>query len=55
MVTKRRPGLLFSYILGILVLKQALAEITELAQDKKCWRGLTSHTEKAAEGSQTKN
>ena len=26
-----------------------LAEITELAQDRKCWRGLTSRIEKAAE------
>ena len=32
-----------------------LAEITELAQDRKCWRGLTSRIEKAAEVSQTKN
>ena len=32
-----------------------LAEITELAQDMKCWRGLTSQIEKAAEVSQTKN
>ena len=32
-----------------------LAEITELAQDRKCWRGLTSLIDKAAEVSQTKN
>ena len=32
-----------------------LAEITELAHDRKCWRGLTSRIEKAAEVSQTKN
>ena len=32
-----------------------LAEITELAQDRKCWRGLTSRIEKAAKVSQTKN
>ena len=32
-----------------------LAEITELAQDRKRWRGLTSRIEKAAEVSQTKN
>ena len=32
-----------------------LAEITELAQDRKCWRGLTSRIEKSAEVSQTKN
>ena len=32
-----------------------LAEITELAQDRKCWRGLTSRIEKAVEGSQTEN
>ena len=32
-----------------------LAEITELAQDRKSWRGLTSQIEKAAEVSQTKN
>ena len=32
-----------------------LTEITELAQDNKCWRGLTSQIEKAAEVSQTKN
>ena len=32
-----------------------LAEITEPAQDRKCWRGLTSRIEKAAEVSQTKN
>ena len=31
-----------------------LAEITELAQDGKCWRGLTSRIEKSAEVSQTK-
>ena len=30
-----------------------LAEITELAQDRNCWRGSTSRTEKAAEVSQT--
>ena len=32
-----------------------LAEIIELGQDRKCWRGLTSRIEKAAEESQTKN
>ena len=32
-----------------------LAEITELAQDRKCWRGLTSQVEKAAEVLQIKN
>ena len=32
-----------------------LAEITELAQDRKCWRELTSRIEKAAEVPQTKN
>ena len=33
-----------------------LAKITELAQDRKCWRGLTSQIEKAAaEVSQTKS
>ena len=33
-----------------------LTEITELAQDRwRCWRELTSQTEKAAEESQTKN
>ena len=32
-----------------------LAEITELAQDVKCWRGLALRIEKAAEVSQTKN
>ena len=32
-----------------------LAEITELAQDRKLWMGLTSRIEKAAEVSQTKN
>ena len=32
-----------------------LAEITELAQDRKCWRALASRIEKAAEESQTKN
>ena len=31
-----------------------LAEIKELAQDRKCWRGLTSQIEKAAEVSQTR-
>ena len=31
-----------------------VAEITELAQDRKRWRGLTSQIEKAAEVSQTK-
>ena len=31
------------------------AEITELAQDRKCWRRLTSQIEKATEVSQTKN
>ena len=35
--------------------RKDLAEITELAQDRKCWRGLTSRIEKAAEVSQTKN
>ena len=32
-----------------------LAEITKLAQDRKCWRGLPSLIEKAAKVSQTKN
>ena len=32
-----------------------LAEITELAQDVKRWRGLALRIEKAAEVSQTKN
>ena len=32
-----------------------LAEITELAQDRTYWRGLTSRIEKAAKVSQTKN
>ena len=32
-----------------------LAEITELAQDRKCWRELTSQMEKAIKVSQTKN
>ena len=32
-----------------------LAGITELAQDRKSWRGLTSRIEKAAEVAQTKN
>ena len=32
-----------------------LQEITELAQDRKCWRGLTSQIKKAAKESQTKN
>lgn len=32
-----------------------LAEITELAQDRRHWRGITSQIEKAAEVSQTKN
>ena len=32
-----------------------LTNITELAQDKKCWRGLASELKKAAEVSQTKN
>ena len=32
-----------------------LPEITELALDRKCWRGLTSQIEKAAEVLQTKN
>ena len=36
-------------------LSKDLAEITELAQDRKCWRILTSRIEKAAEVSQTKN
>ena len=31
-----------------------MAEITELAQDRKCWRGLTSQIKKAAMVSQTK-
>ena len=30
-----------------------LAEIIELAQDRKCWRGLTSQIEKGVEVSQT--
>ena len=32
-----------------------VAEITELAQDRKCWRELASRIEKAAEVSHTKN
>ena len=32
-----------------------LAKVTDLAQDRKCWRGLTSRIEKAAEVSLTKN
>ena len=32
-----------------------LAEVRELAQERKCWRALTSRIEKAAEVSQTKN
>ena len=32
-----------------------LAEITELAQVRKCWGGLTSRIENADEVSQTKN
>ena len=32
-----------------------LAEITELAQDWECWRGLISQIEKAAEELQSKN
>ena len=32
-----------------------LAEITDLAQDRKCWRGVALQIEKAAEVSQTKN
>ena len=32
-----------------------MAEITELAQDRKCWRALTPQIEKAAEVPQTKN
>ena len=32
-----------------------LTKITELVQDRKCWRGLTSRIEKAAAVSQTKN
>ena len=31
------------------------AEITELAQDRKCWKGLKSQITKTAEVSQTKN
>ena len=31
-----------------------LAEITELEQDRKCWRGLTSQIEEAAEVCQTR-
>ena len=34
---------------------KGLAEITELGQDKKRWRGLASQIDKAAEVSQTKN
>ena len=34
---------------------KGLASITELAQNKKCWRRLTSQIDKAAEVSQTKN
>ena len=32
-----------------------LVEIIEVAQDRKCWRGLISQFEKAAEVSQTRN
>ena len=32
-----------------------LTEITELEQDRKCWRGLASQIEEAAWVSQTKN
>ena len=32
-----------------------LAELTELALGRKCWRGLTSQIEKTAEASQTMN
>ena len=32
-----------------------MAEIKELAQDRKYWRGLTPHIENAVEVSQTKN
>ena len=32
-----------------------LAELTELAQDRKCWSEFTSQIEKAAEESQNKN
>ena len=32
-----------------------LAEITELAQDRTCWRGLTSQIVKTVEVTQTKN
>ena len=32
-----------------------LAEITQLAQGRKCWRGFTLRIGKAAEVSQTKN
>ena len=32
-----------------------LAETTELAEDRKCCRGLTSQIKRAAEDSQTKN
>ena len=32
-----------------------LAEIRELEQDRKCWRGLTLQIEKAAEVSQTED
>ena len=34
---------------------KGLAEITELAQNRKCWRGLITQIEKAAEVSQAKN
>ena len=34
--------------------RKDLAEIKELAQDRKCWNGITSQIEKAAEVSQTR-
>ena len=39
----------------LLISSKDLAEITELAQGRKCWRGLTARINKAAEVSQTKN
>ena len=43
----------FGFVCGCVL--NCLAEITELAQDRKCWMGLTSQIKKAAEVSQTKN
>ena len=37
-----------------LSISENLDEITELAQDRNCWRGLTLQIEKAAEASWTR-